>query len=318
MNYKTNPVSIIKDTELYKTSLLTKNDIPPFVFLRHSKLKTDKKESLIKHYICHLQSYTDQSESIFVTHLHDKLVGTICLLKLQPLKYALSNLAIKNDVNYEKVFNSLLEKTIQTALHFKASELEYRLIEGSNSEDEILTLLKLGFSKSYERIEFKKDIKEIPDFPHSPIHWESLPDLSESNLRTFAETMKQASVGDPDTQPDENFYESLLCILDENDLTNSPDCFQVGIVDKKPMAVLIAQVNPNTGWSRITYMGVLPSFRNKGYGAWVHRQGILALKKQGGTFYQGGTLTQNTHMIKLFEKLGCEKLRKMQGWKLKM
>jgi ribosomal protein S18 acetylase RimI-like enzyme len=80
------------------------------------------------------------------------------------------------------------------------------------------------------------------------------------------------------------------------------------------MAIVVAQINPKSGWSRITHMGIIPAFRSRKLGKWVHRHGFEMMRGQGGKLYHGGTVSTNTAMIRLFNQHGCKEYRRMQEW----
>jgi len=93
-------------------------------------------------------------------------------------------------------------------------------------------------------------------------------------------------------------------------LTHAPECIQVS-----DAGIVVAQVNPRTAWSRITYMGVLPAFRGRGLGRWVHRRGFAMLRGQGGVLYHGGTVETNRPMVRLFEAHACRFHRRLEEWR---
>jgi hypothetical protein len=56
-------------------------------------------------------------------------------------------------------------------------------------------------------------------------------------------------------------------------------------------ALTVVQMNPKSGWSRISYMGIAPKFRGQGLGKWVHRFSFRKMKEEGGKLYHGGTVS---------------------------
>ncbi|MGK5088899.1 GNAT family N-acetyltransferase [Bdellovibrionota bacterium FG-2] len=93
---------------------------------------------------------------------------------------------------------------------------------------------------------------------------------------------------------------------------------KIAHIKHQPAALIIAQIESTTGWSRITYMGIMPEFRGQGLGKWVHRKGFNMMRKQGGTLYHGGTVVSNKGMIRLFQNHGCKEYRRMQEWVFKV
>jgi GNAT superfamily N-acetyltransferase len=97
-------------------------------------------------------------------------------------------------------------------------------------------------------------------------------------------------------------------------LTAGLGCIHVGFMGDEIAAMTVVQINSKSGWSRISYMGVVPKFRTLGLGKWVHRYSFVQMKKQGGKLYHGGTVSTNTRMIRLFESHGCAVYRQMEEW----
>ena len=87
---------------------------------------------------------------------------------------------------------------------------------------------------------------------------------------------------------------------------------QVGFVDGREAAFVCAQVAAKDGWSRISYMGVVPDARGQGLGTWVQRRGFRLMRELGGTTYHGGTAADNAAMLRLFEKHGCEECARLR------
>ena len=63
---------------------------------------------------------------------------------------------------------------------------------------------------------------------------------------------------------------------------------------------------------RLFYFGVVPALRGKGIGVQIHQISMQLLKQFHATCYVGSTDVNNTNMIKIFEKNGCE-LRDRKG-----
>ncbi|WP_404349271.1 GNAT family N-acetyltransferase [Sutcliffiella horikoshii] len=63
---------------------------------------------------------------------------------------------------------------------------------------------------------------------------------------------------------------------------------------------------------RLFYFGVVPELRGQGIGVQIHRVSLELLKQFQATYYVGSTDVNNTNMIKIFEKNGCE-LRHRKG-----
>ncbi len=182
-------------------------------------------------------------------------------------------------------------------------------------EDYKNALKQTGFHLLGGRVEFKTEVSDLPPETPSEIDWR--PVQSEDELPAVAEIFKNAVEGDPHAL--DVIANPLGCLkeaLSETDLTNNLSGIHIGYVNNLPAAYIHVQINPKTGWSRITYMGVLKNFRGKGLGTHVHRHGFTMIRELGGTLYHGGTSSENLSMIRLFGKNGCKEYSSMQEWNL--
>jgi ribosomal protein S18 acetylase RimI-like enzyme len=83
-----------------------------------------------------------------------------------------------------------------------------------------------------------------------------------------------------------------------------------------PAAVLALMAYPSDGWSTIYYLGVLPAFRGRGFGAEAMLHAFRCLKAMGGKTYQDGTGSRNAAARSLFARLGRPPFRTMEEWRL--
>lgn len=211
-----------------------------------------------------------------------------------------------------------LEKSIQEALDVAQMHttriVMFRLIKGEIASEEIGRLLpSFGFKKKNERIEFKKSVSDLPNDEGSPLGWKTAKELN-LNPEGIAKILKQVSMGDPDTDPTEDPLQFIQDFLADPVLTSGLECIHVGFFHGEIAALTVVQRNPKTGWSRISYMGVVPQFRKQNLGNWVHRYSFTVMKKEGGLLYHGGTTSTNLGMIRLLESNGCAKFCEMEEW----
>lgn len=185
----------------------------------------------------------------------------------------------------------------------------------SNPGGKAQRLPELGFSKKQDRIEFTKLLAELPPEAGSPIEWRTASGLGFDDVGV-AKLLTQVAEGDPDSEPTDDPLVYIQDWMKDPVLTSGTDCIGVGIFDGEVCALVVAQINPKTKWSRISYMGMAPEFRGRGLGVWVHRHGFEMLRKQGGELYHGGTSAENYSMLKLFERNGCDFYRRMEEWAL--
>jgi GNAT superfamily N-acetyltransferase len=163
----------------------------------------------------------------------------------------------------------------------------------------------LGFRLRHSRVEYRTPLSELPDETGTPLAWRV------ATIAEAAPILQCAAAGDPDFDPDEDARACLESYMTDPVLTHAPECIQVC-----DAGIVIAQVNPRTAWSRITYMGLLPAFRGRGLGRWVHRRGFAMLRAQGGALYHGGTVETNRAMVRLFEAHGCRFYRRLEEWRV--
>ncbi len=196
----------------------------------------------------------------------------------------------------------------------RAQELNTRVLMTRPTADRLVpayrsALLDLGFVERGERIEFKTSVEALPLDDGSPLTWKGLSDVGED----FAVTMlARAAEGDPHgLSEDEDPRDALRSYLSDAELTCDPDCVQIGYDGDDAVAFLCAQIAPSDGWSRITYMGLVPAARGRGLGIWVHRRGFRLMRDLGGKLYHGGTASSNAAMVRLFTKHGCEEIERM-------
>ena len=169
-------------------------------------------------------------------------------------------------------------------------------------------LLEAGFVELGERIEFKSPMEDLPGDEGSPLLWR---DRAAVGKDLAIEMLSRTSNGDPHgVEEHERPAEALADMLSDVELSNGPECVQVGYLDGEPVAFVMAQVG-NEGWSRISYMGLVPAARGQGLGTWVHRHGFSMMRSQGGTLYHGGTAATNQPMLRLFESHGCKLYARM-------
>lgn len=207
-----------------------------------------------------------------------------------------------------------IKKALQEAQNLNARLVMFRLIKDETSAKNIATILyDLGFQKKNERIEFKRSVIELPSDDGSLMKWKTAIELGWS-INNIANILKQVAVGDPDTDPYDDPISFIQDFLADPVLTSGLRCIHIGFLHSEIAALTVIQINPKTGWSRISYMGVIPKFRKKNIGLWVHRYSFQVMKAEGGKLYHGGTTSTNIGMIRLFEKNGCNRFCEMEEW----
>jgi GNAT superfamily N-acetyltransferase len=208
----------------------------------------------------------------------------------------------------------LVRTALQHAKSDDARSVRIRITESGNWLSQIAELTRLGFTKESDRIEFRHELSELPGDQGSPLRWEAMAPLGAVPEHAAANVLKHSSIGDPGGDPNEDALAALRGELADSILTSGPECVQVAYLDEKVVGIVIAQINPKTKWSRISYMGLLPEYRGLQLGKWVHRHGFEMMRAQGGELYHGGTHAGNASMLRLFHSHGCTEYRRMQEW----
>lgn len=212
----------------------------------------------------------------------------------------------------KEVWNKLFKDAFDEAKKMKPSTISCRL-KTDYQLDLFTDILKgLGMAKHSERIEYKQKIDLLPaeDLNHSPLKWKSAKKLQWSEHRIAEFTALITGENSDDFVKDFLFHEEL---------TSGLECIHIGFLAEnpcEPCALVVAQIEKDTGWSRLSYMGLTEDCRNKKLGRWVHLHGFSMMKAQGGILYHGGTTIDNTPMKKLFAKHGCEEFLKLEEWQI--
>jgi GNAT superfamily N-acetyltransferase len=210
----------------------------------------------------------------------------------------------------------LIRDAILRLRELRARAGEFRLVERPHLLPLGSTLAELGFQRRHDRIEFQTSLDDLPDETGTPLMWEAVSEDGPLRLAEAARLFEAASVGDPESEPDQDGLKALQVFLGDPEFRSGLDSIQIGLLEGKPCAFIMAQVIRSSGWSRITHMGVLPEFRGRGLGKWVQRRGFVMMRAQGGTLYHGGTTRTNVAMEAVFRGHGCREFCAMQQWKI--
>lgn len=234
------------------------------------------------------------------------------LIKVQDSVYYIQIDA--GSIDFQKSYSAALADSLRRLRELHARKAHIRVVKDSHYAVAAEAVSESGFSRISERIEFASPVESLPSEHGSPLTWRPLESKSEPDLRHAAGTLERCAQGDRDWSLDDDFYQHLSGYLDDPSLNGGPDCVHLGSIGGHEAAIVVAQVRPATGWSRITYMGLAPELRGQGLGRWVHRHGFAMLKAQGGKTYVGGTLAGNLAMISLFRVNGCRETRRLEEW----
>ncbi|HOD65523.1 MAG TPA: GNAT family N-acetyltransferase [candidate division Zixibacteria bacterium] len=231
-----------------------------------------------------------------------------------------------------RAFHEALESSIGECVRMGALYLDSRVITASTGVDDALTssraalhrdfLSARGFVRGEDRVEYQMDLAvalsmlEADEIEPSLV-WECVNTECASALARAADLFSQASEGDPASNPGEDAVGFVKALIEEKETVQAPERLQIGMCGNDPAAVLALKVYPSDGWSTIYYLGVLPVFRGRGFGAAAMLQALHSLKAMGGRIYHDGTASGNAGALALFARLGQPPFRVMETWRLR-
>ncbi len=213
----------------------------------------------------------------------------------------------------EEHWLGLLIQAKSAAIEFGAESIETRIRLEYEAETFKKLFQDLGFHKKAGRIEYQCDVKDLPDEQGTPLVWKTAKTLNWSKQQ-IAQFTKEVVEGALDVDPNESLEDFIQDWLQHHEYTSGPEYIAIGFQENRPCALAVAQINKESGWSRISYMGLIPGHRGKHLGKWVHRHGFTMMKDQDGKLYHGGTHSENKAMRKLFESHGCRVFCEMEEW----
>ena len=239
--------------------------------------------------------------------------ATIGLDLVSPSVAQLYRLHLRDDASAEerRIATSLVEEALARARELLAERVTTRIHDAHSFPEYQATLEQLGFVHLDRRVEFIAKLSELPAEGASPFTWRSMAELPRDAVLQLLDDVLR---GDLSPALHDSADEALREMLKAPDLTNSEDCVHIGLLEGEAAALVIAQVQPSTGWASITQLGLQSSFRGRGLGAYLHRHGFDMLRAQGGTYYRDGTSIANAPMRRLFEKHGCREYARMTDW----
>lgn len=241
-----------------------------------------------------------------------KILGTVLLEQLWVDTYGLCYSKPEKRLS-PKIWSELFAQAKNRSLEWGALKINCRIRKDYDPETFRSLLQDLGFAKKSERIEYKADLLTLPQEQNTPLSWKTAQELS-WNVQQVADFFSKVTFGALDIDPDEKPEDFIQDFLKHDELTSGFDCIGLGFLGQVPCAAVVAQVEKSSGWSRLSYMGLLPSYRGQGLGKWIHRHGFEMMRSQSGQIYHGGTLTHNFPMRKLFESHGCKVFCEMEEW----
>ena len=239
-------------------------------------------------------------------------VGAVNLQHLWADVYGIQLVKTEHPVSAKRWMETIAKALLEVKSQ-PARLVMFRLIEDAEAHELRALLPALGFVKKHERVEYRKSVSELPSDEGTPFTWKNAAQLNFSPEQ-IASVLSEVSVGDPDHEAEADPLLYIQDFLSDPVLSSGLDCIHFGFVGDVLAAMAVVQINPKTGWSRISHMGILPEFRGKKLGVWVHRFAFAQMKREGSLLYHGGTVATNEKMVRLFLAHHCDFYRRMEEW----
>ena len=178
-----------------------------------------------------------------------------------------------------------------------------------------------GFKQGEGRVEYSLGVDEALTTLEAgkitaQLAWNCIDTDNENELARAAEFVRRVAEGDPASHAQDDALGFLRTLLEDEETVKAPERVQIGTCEAVPAAVLALMAYPSDGWSTIYYLGVLPEFRGRGFGAEAMLRGLRCLKAMAGRTYHDGTGSRNAAAGALFARLGKPPFRVMEEWRL--
>ena len=220
--------------------------------------------------------------------------------------YQLWRLHVRSGESGETHIRAIAE-AVDEARSRGARHLMTRVLDRFRTDDYDAALQANGFVRQGSRVEFKTPLDELREEGDSPLVWRNTEDVAEA-----ARMLDTVAAGDPSGQEESD--DPVKFIESEYADPVSINRMEIGALEGKDVAFLLAEVVPRDGWSTLSYMGVAPSARGRGLGAAVQRHGMATLRAMGGKLYHGGCSAENEPMTRVFAVNGCREFARMTEW----
>ncbi|WP_391118411.1 GNAT family N-acetyltransferase [Psychrobacillus sp. L3] len=224
---------------------------------------------------------------------------------------------IKNQQAYWLVDQIKIKDKTDTAYY---AELTKLLSEYKESNIEYLSLLMEekfegwllvnGFRKLSVIHEYIKELGE-EEYHENNLTFHALSEgsMTDSEFARTYELCRSGTANKNIPQPIEQVMASISNELGDDWRNN---CIYF-LKDHELIGISIPHIEMGTiDEGRMFYFGIVPKWRGKGLGVEIHKITLKLMKKMNANYYVGSTDESNRHMIKIFEKNGCE-LRDKKG-----
>jgi len=238
-----------------------------------------------------------------------ELRAAVAIAPISPEESQLRRLFVR-DGEAPEAGGAVIAEAVAEAGFEGASRMMTRVHDKNFTVDYGEALLQNGFVLQGARVEFKTPLAELPQEDESGLTWRVTEDVAEA-----AALLRQVAVGDPGSSDDED---ADAFIRAEHSDPETVARMEIGALDGLDAAFLLAEVDPERGWSTLSYFGVTPEVRGRGLGIAAHRHGFTMMRAMGGKLYHGGCSAENQAMIRIFAANGCREFARMREWNLKL
>jgi GNAT superfamily N-acetyltransferase len=181
-------------------------------------------------------------------------------------------------------------------------------------------LRELGYQHDQTRHEFRTSFANLPQPGIERLDWKPALGVC-SSREALAEVMDLIRQGDQTFGDNDASLDILAYYYAKLSDAELKQQVHLGLKQGSPVALVLLEVvpRPQGPLLLIPWMGVHGELRGQGYGEEVHRHAFgmfrpFALDGRGD--YYGGTLIENTAMLKLFERSGCKPYQTLEEWSL--
>ncbi len=199
----------------------------------------------------------------------------------------------------------LLHRSLDHMKMFNIESVEYQLFSHEHPPEAEKLFTSLGLQLVQEKIRFEADLAKLP-ISRKRLRYVS---FEEAGYRTYAEAVQEVTRGTLDRddaeavqqygeeKAAEMYMETLLSMED------SPNAWLLAYQGDNLVGLVIPQVH---GSSRgvINYIGIVPEFRGKGYGAELIVKALEFFQKQGCAEAAADIDSRNAPMKKILIETG--------------
>jgi len=173
-----------------------------------------------------------------------------------------------------------------------------------------------NFTHTFTKYVFENNLEDLK----MPAHTFKLKPFSEVDVVVYQKAYFECSKGDPEVDLEGLTYQTHYQ-KDKNEIGDLWDDNLAHMVylENIPIGVLNLRTETHQKTSilegSINYIGLLPTYRNRGLGKALHLTGLHQLKALGCKNYFGGTTSNNQAMLKTFKTNNCHKTQTQNFYK---